>query len=487
MGLISRFFAVLVVFGLLTSVHDSAYASEMKAGVAKAVITNREPLVLTNGAKSATVLKDIYARALSLNDGNGRLLIVTYDLNCLDVATPILRSRAKKELGLDPSRLILLATHNHNGPIQIVPDNFNYGNWLADAIFELIQEAIRDEGGPASVSFGSGTGAFLRSVSAGPPDVEVQVLKIERGGAPLAVLFNHGTHPIQASSDKIGTGHPGYAMDDIEAAFPGIQAMYADASGGDQFIERPASFRKRLKKARKKGPEAVEEANVAAAQEIGAELAKSVMRVLSGDMQDVTGPIHTTMDVLRLPLAPPISLEKAREFAARFPEDLGLVPYPDGNRGTNWVRMLLYWYEKGLPFPKTTADMVCTDDTYFVHKTDSEQLKRFDYSIHDEFPCEYEEVIVALIGPLIFLAMQGEVCAPIGLRIKDTFRDDHPIMAFAYMGEHNLYIPTRELVELKSYQARVIQTQYASPVGWSPDVGDAMVEGVVELIRTMID
>lgn len=487
MGIASRLVSTCLGCLVLVGVQSPARCFEMKAGVAKTVITNTEPRVLTNGTKTATVLKDIYARALSLNDGQGRLVIVTYDLNCLDVATPLLRSRVKKELGLDSSRLILLATHNHNGPIQIVPDNFTYGSWLSDTLFNLIQQAIASETGPVKLLFGSGAGAFLRSVSTGPPDVEVQVLKVERGGEPLAVLFNHGTHPIQASSDKVGTGHPGYAMDDIETAIPGVQAMYADASGGDQFVERPPWYLKRLKKARKKGPTVVEETMVRAAQEIGAELAKTVMRVLNADMQDVTGPIRATMDVLALPLAPPISLEKAREFAAKFPEGLGFVPYPDRNRGTNWVRMLLYWYEKGLPFPKTTADMVCTDDTYFVSKTDTAQLERYDYSIHDERPCEYEEIIVARIGPLIFLAMQGEVCAPIGLRIKDTFRSDHPIMAFAYMGEHNLYIPTRELVELKSYQAKVIQSQYASPVGWSPDVGDAMVEGVVNLIRTMVD
>ena len=33
-------------------------------------------------------------------------------------------------------------------------------------------------------------------------------------------------------------------------------------------------------------------------------------------------------------------------------------------------------------------------------------------------------------------------------------------MMFGYMGEHNLIIPTRELVLLKAYQGIVIQIQY---------------------------
>jgi hypothetical protein len=86
-----------------------------------------------------------------------------------------------------------------------------------------------------------------------------------------------------------------------------------------------------------------------------------------------------------------------------------------------------------------------------------------------------------------FVAMQGEVCAPIGARIKDAFRRDRPIMVFGYFGEHNLYIPTRELVRQKAYQGIVIQIQYASPVGWAPEVEDEMVNGVIRMVRSIIE
>ena len=89
--------------------------------------------------------------------------VLTTKKNCLDVGTPILRARLQDELGIDPSRLILLATHNHNAPIQIVPDNFDYGRWLADRMFELVQEAISKERGPVRISFGSGHGDFITS------------------------------------------------------------------------------------------------------------------------------------------------------------------------------------------------------------------------------------------------------------------------------------------------------------------------------------
>ena len=481
--------AVAVCLFLLAAVSLTlpAPAVEMKAGVAKAVITNKEPLVMVNGNVSEGTLHDIYARALVLNDGSNRLIIITYDLNCLDHATPFLRQRVRDELGIDTSHLILLATHNHNAPIQINPNNFEYGKWLANRMFDLIKEAIANERGPVKVLLGNGYGYFIASVGNAPVDYEIQMLKVMQGDRPIALFFTHGTHPMQASEKKVGVGHPGYAMDEIEAAIPGVQAMYAASGAGNQFPGRLEDLRQLQREARKKGPEYLDKLMEEKCKMLGHMLAEAVLEIVDGEFQDVTGPISSRMEVLSLPLAPPISREEALEKAKKFPADVGFVAYPHRHRSTNWVRMLLRYYEKGLPFPTETTDMVCSDDTYLIHKSDKEFLKKYDDSIHDEFPCVYEEVIVATIGPMPFVAMQGEICAPIVMRVKDGFRRDTPIFVTGYMGEHNLYIPTRELVRLQAYQGIVIQIQYASPVGWAPEVEDEMVKGVVRMVKSVID
>lgn len=464
----------------------SAAAVDMKAGVAKGVITNSEPMVMVNGRVSTGTYRDIDARALSLSDGQGRLVIITYDLNCLDVATPLLRKRLQKELGIDKSRLILLATHNHNAPIQIVPDNFEYGRWLANRLFDLVKEAIANERGPVRVELGSGNGYFIFSRGNAPVDYEIQVLRVMEGDKPLAILFSHGTHPAQFTVSKIDDGHPGYALDLLEAAYLGAQAMYTDASGGNQFVRRPKDYEDRMAAARAKGEEAVDALLTELATDLGRKLADSVQAIMKRDFVDVTGPITGRFEVFSLPLREPIALEEAKELAKKFDPNVGFVPYPHPDRSTNWVRMLLRYYEKGLPFPKTTTEMVCSDDTYLIHLKDEEFLKKYDYAIDDDLPCIYNEVIVAKIGPMPFVAMQGEVCAPIGARVKDAFRADAPIWVTGYMGEHNLYIPTRELVRQNAYQAQVIQIQYASPVGWDPNVEDEMVNGVVRMVNAIL-
>ena len=464
----------------------TAWSADMKAGVAKGPITNDKPLVTVNGPVSTGVEKDIMARVLVLNDGDNRLVVVTYDLNCLDVATPLLRKRVEKELGIDKSHLILLATHNHNAPIQINPDNFEFGHWLADRIFGLIQKAIANERGPAKVELGSGNGYFIFSRGNAPTDYEIQMLRVMHGDKPIALLFSHGTHPAQSSEAKIGPGHPGYAMDEVEAAMPGVQAMYHMASGGNQFVKRDKTLDPKLREARKKDQDAVDAVLEEAAKATGHELAEAALAIAKGPFVDVTGPITSSMETLSLPLAPPISKQEALELAKKFPADLGFVDYPHDDRGTNWVRMLLRYYEKDLPFPTKTTDMVCSDDTYLIHNEDKEFLKRYDNAIDDTYPCVYNEVIVAKIGPMPFVAMQGEICAPIGMRVKDTFRGEVPAYVTGYMGEHNLYIPTRELVRQKAYQAQVIQIQYASPVGWDPNVEDEMVNHVIRMVHAIL-
>jgi len=452
----------IVLGTIATAVAEEDTPRQFTAGTAKAVITPEEPLTLVMGGKPTGKDHDIYARVLVLNDGRQRLAIVTYDLNCLDVAMPILRKRCRDELGIEASHLICLATHNHAAPIQIVPDNFPYGRKLADQIFGLIEEAIANEQGPAEVSVGSGAGYFVQSYGHAPTDYEIQVLKVTIGEKTLALLFNHPTHPLQSSRSRIDVGHPGYAVDEIEKALPGTLALYADACGGNQFPDRGV----------------IMYGTAEQVKALGGELAEATLKIADGKMRDVTGPISSKLEVVSLPLAPPLSREEAEKLAKDIPRNIGYVPYPHPDRKSNWIRALLRHYEENIPFPKRTTDRVCTDDGFLVREYDTPR----------EFPCEYEEVIVARIGPMAFVAMQGEVCAPIGMRIKDQLRRfGLPMMVFAYMGEHNLYIPTRELVRLDAYQAKVIRIQYASPVGWAPEVEDEMVRGVLKIVRSQFE
>jgi hypothetical protein len=136
--------------------------ARMNVGTARVDVTPDKPRLCASGDKPdpPRAYARLISRSMTLFDGRRRMAIVNYPFNCLDVATPILRERCEKELGIGPEFLVLLATHNHQGPIQIVSENFDYGRELAEKIFAAIREAIRNEQGPATLLFGNGYGYF---------------------------------------------------------------------------------------------------------------------------------------------------------------------------------------------------------------------------------------------------------------------------------------------------------------------------------------
>ncbi len=429
--------------------------SRMKAGAAKVDITPDRPRYDVEKVliDPPTVYHPVHARCLTLHDGARRMVFVTYDLNCLDYATPILRERVENELGIPPAYLVLLATHNHQVPMQTISSNFDYGQMLADKIFAGIKEAIAREDGPVNLEFGFGHGYWLRASGAAQADYEIQLLRVMNGGRPVALLFNHPTHPVRGPVGY-GPSHPGYAMDEIEAQFPGALALYADACGGNQFpVELPGLD------------------PMAACRRRGHDLAEEVIRIARGPLQDVTGPFESQLKLVSLPLADPLPYRTALELARGVPMDVGLVPPPHPARPTNWIRALVRHYKEGIPFPKTTSDMPCSDGGFFV--TSLEKPRKYE--------CRFVEALAARIGPMSFVAIQGEPCTPVGARIKDVLRQKGPSMVFGYFAERNLYIPTREIVRENAYQAQVILTQFGSPVGWSPDAEDEMVKAVLAL------
>ncbi|MFC1557783.1 hypothetical protein ACFL40_00360 [candidate division KSB1 bacterium] len=460
-----KFLKYFLLLYLLTAGITKSEAFEMKAGTAKGVITPDKPLFMTAWKTPAGKVHDLYARVLVLNDGDKRLVIVTYDLSAFGTATNILRKKCEEELNIDKSRLIFIATHNHQGPLPRLPENFAYMRWAAEKVFTLIKEAIANEMGPIQLYYGNGYGYFVREREArdnssnAPIDYEVQLLKVMSNNKTLAMLFNHPAHPLRDAVEKYGVSHPGYAIDYIEEKIPGTMAMYGDGCGGNQQVISPEGI----------------DGDLAAAKFLGRELAEVVLDISKEPMQEVTGPISSKFESISLPLAPPVSYTEALQLAKDIPLDIEIAYLKD--RGSNWIRALLKHYKEGIPFPTKTADLIYDDtQTYLFNDLDNRET----------FSNRIEQVIVTKIGKMIFAAMQGEVCAPIGMRIKDKFRYKNPIMVFAYMGEHEVYIPTRELVRMNGYQARSITRQFGSPCGWSPEVEDETVNGVVKMIESVL-
>ncbi len=431
---------------------------KLRAGTAKIDITPDRPRICASGDKPdpPVAYARLHSRVLTLFDGARRMVFVNYDLNCLDVATPILRERVERELGIPPAYLALLATHNHQGPIQIAADNFDFGRELAEKIFGAIRAAIASEDGPADLLFGCGYANLTRAQRSYAPDYELQLLKVIRGGRVAALLFNYPTHPQLGPRKMYGASHPGFAMEELETQFPGSVAIYADACGGNQYTFAPEGSADALQACKARGHE----------------LAQAALEVASGKLVDVSGPIESRLELVDLPLADPVPYPRALELARDVPMDAGLRAFPDPLRDTNWIRQLVRHYKEGLPFPKRVSEYVCTDEEFLLQQLSTPR----------RYPCRFVEVLGAQIGRLTLLAIQGEPLTEIGMRIKEVLRQRGPAMVFGYFAEHNLYVPTRENVRLDLYQAQALRVQYTCPVGWSLDVEDEILKGALAVV-----
>jgi len=432
--------------------------TKLKAGTAKIDITPDRPRLCASGDKPDPPIAyaRLHSRVLTLFDGARRIVFVNYDLNCLDVATPILRERVERELGVPPAYLALLATHNHQGPIQIAASNFDYGRELAEKIFGTIRTAIANEDGPVDLLFGQGYAYLTRAQLSYPPDYELQLLKVMRGGRVAALLFNYPTHPQLGPRKVYGASHPGFAMDELEEKLPGALAIYADACGGNQYTLAPEGTTDLL----------------VACKARGHQLAQAVLEIASGKVEEIGGPIESRLEVIDLPLDDPIPHQRALELARDVPMDAGLRAFPDPLRDTNWIRQLVRHYKEGIPFPKRISEYVCTDEEFLVKQLSTPR----------KYPCRFVEVLGAQVGRLTLVAIQGEPLAQIGMRIKEVLRQRGPAMVFGYFAEHNLYIPTRENVRLDLYQAQALRVQYTCPVGWSLDVEEQMLKGALAVV-----
>ena len=133
--------AALVFAGFLAA--GVANAAQLRAGVAKADITDRE---------AGPVNDPLYVKALVLKDDTTTLVIITVDAVAIGEIgyisndyLPTVRSRIKQELGIAPTNVMINASHCHG---VVRPD-------VDELTFQAVKEALRNM---VPVRAGAGTG-----------------------------------------------------------------------------------------------------------------------------------------------------------------------------------------------------------------------------------------------------------------------------------------------------------------------------------------
>jgi hypothetical protein len=200
--------ALVAVGSFLTG---DAKAAQLRAGVAKVDITN---------TKVALVNDPLYVKALVLKDDTTTVAIITVDAVAIGEIGPIgndylgkVRSRIEKELNIQPTNILINASHCHGSVCSdvdertfqavkeawqnVVPVKVGAGVGHEDRIMENRRLKLKN-GKELDVRHAYSLPPDEEVAEVGPVDPEIGVLRLDReDGRTLAVVYNFACHPIQ--------------------------------------------------------------------------------------------------------------------------------------------------------------------------------------------------------------------------------------------------------------------------------------------------
>jgi hypothetical protein len=234
----------------------------LRAGVGKRDITTDAPGVRINDP--------LYAKALVLDDGETKIVIITMDVTAIggrkisagmlpDVGEeflPELRHRIQEKLNIPGLNILVNASHTHPAGRMLCDDDEQI-----DRVYDAVSRAIQNM---TAVRIGAGAGfedriSMNRTVtlkngkhwtlrhtnpsprdediaSTGPVDHKIGILRIDRlDGTPLAVIYNFATHLLFGDPEGSVTANiPGYASKMIEETLGhDAMAFFIQGAAGD--------------------------------------------------------------------------------------------------------------------------------------------------------------------------------------------------------------------------------------------------------------
>ncbi len=417
---------------------------DWKVGLAQVKVTPEQPVMMA-GYRSRNrpfdkVTADLYAKALALEDREGRLaVLVTTDLIGLSaaIAEPVCARLAEKA-GLKREQILLTSSHVHTGPALSLSAEagegqpsgdalrtMEYTHKLQDRLVEVVIDSLKKRE-PAKLSWGAGVANFVlsrrqntpRGVILGmnaraPADRTVPVLRIDTAAGELrAVVFGAATHNTTLRPDcyEICGDYAGFAQANLAEKHPGVQAMFVLGFAGDS--------------------DPYPHGTMDLARKHGRELSDEVDRVLSGKLEPVRGPLQLSFGKADLPLE---SLSRA-ELEKR-------AALNDRNASSTAKRHL-ETLDKGEKLPEKHAAAIA---------------------------------VWQLGGDMTLVALSGEVVVDyVGLIEKAI--GPNRLWLSAYANDYYGYLPSARLLEEGGYETGGLRG-----IRFSPRAQDALIAKVREL------
>jgi hypothetical protein len=295
------------------------------AGTGKALIDPPPPhLPIRNNNDSPLVAvhDSLYARALVLQQGNSKVVLIVADAIMLpDDFYERAVAKIAAACGVARDHVLLSATHAHTVPWSL--DN-GYAAVVLDGIMSAVAQA-QQQLEPVRIGVGEGRayinmnrdemldGAFILGQDPeGPSDKAVRVVAFFRAdGSPAAIFSNYAVHAVSLYSSDTAGAHAAMVSADI----PGVanrfvdehyaarraQSFWTSGAAGDQnpilmsYHAEPASDGQVR-------PSDMQAAGFAVTQRLGQALALQIIRVTDRlSPQEVTAPLRAAQSIIECP------------------------------------------------------------------------------------------------------------------------------------------------------------------------------------------
>ena len=457
--------AALVFVGTLQT--GDANATGLVAGAAKVDITN----------EAGPVNDRLYVRALMLKSETTTAAIVTVDAVAIGEIGHIsndylgnVRSRIKKELGIEPANVLVNASHCHGvvcsdvdqrtflavkeASENMVPVNIGTGIGHEDRIMENRRLKLKN-GKEIDVRHAYSLPPDEEVAEVGPIDSEIGVLRLDRkDGSTLAVIYNFTCHPIQGVPNGGNTADiTGFASSVIEDNMgEDTIALFLQGCAGDinpvwyKDVDHPRD-----------------------AEPLGNMLGLSTLRALRKVQRREDGRLKVLNEVVELPRADVaqriISLEAEQK---RLLQSLGgtsinlktflhlIVKYNVSSDFPSYYSHR-YLHDKAMgrdDLERMDAANRSNMERYIRNIYTMEQLTRVKTNLAllqkhqaDNEAADKKTIDVELlglrIGDFVLLTFPGELSVQIGLNIKNASPHELTFVA-AYSNGYIYYAPTTE-------------------------------------------
>lgn len=201
------------------------------------------------------VRDDLNATALVLSDESGSsVTLMALDLMYNDERfTRSVREQIAAGTDMPPESVCINFSHSHNAPTAgaILGAGERDAEYLKFAARQAATAAILAWRNRKQVRLYAGCAevpgiSYNRARDNGPVDTRAGVLRVDKtNGQPLAVLVNFHAHPCAHTEEDpraISRDVPGEVVDLLEAAMPGVIALYLQGTAGDvNFYRGPDS------------------------------------------------------------------------------------------------------------------------------------------------------------------------------------------------------------------------------------------------------